>query len=84
MNAHKHCLPLYCIRRVSYNEGINTHPRLVFALLSIRKILLQSRVGCTADTVREVTAEMIASSDKGSDTDPFADLDEDEDQTEEN
>ena len=29
------------------------------------------------------TSEMIASSDKGSDSDPFDDLDKDEDQTEE-
>ena len=45
------------------------------------------QVGVTARTAPEVfrlTAEMIAGSDEGSDTDPFADLDKNKDQTEKN
>ena len=34
--------------------------------------------------VSRLTAEMIAGSDEGSSTDPFADLDKDKDQTEKN
>ena len=44
-------------------------------------ILLQSRVGSLLNELRS-SPEMIAGGDKGSDTDRFADLDKDEDQTE--
>ena len=37
-----------------------------------------------APEVSRLTAEMIAGIDEGFDTDPFADLDKDEDQTEKN
>ena len=46
-------------------------------------ILLQSRVGSLLIESRKPPG-MKAGSDKGSDTDPFTDLDKDEDQTEEN
>ena len=41
-------------------------------------------IASTAPEVSRLTAEMIAGSDEGSDTDPFSDLDEDEDHTEKN
>ena len=48
--------------------------------------MLQSRVGplLKSPEASGITAEMIAVSDEGSNTDLFADLDEVEDQTEEN
>ena len=46
-------------------------------------ILLRSRVGSLLIELRK-SSEMIASSDKDSDTDPFADLDKNEDKEEEN
>ena len=49
----------------------------------MRGILLQSRVGSLVIESRKPPG-MKAGSDKGSDTDLFADLDKDEDQTEEN
>ena len=47
----------------------------------MREILPQSKVGQLQIEPCK-SPEMIAGSDKGSDTDPFADLDKDEDQTE--
>ena len=49
----------------------------------MRGILFQSRVGPLEIEPRK-SPEMIAGSDKGSDTDFFADLDKNEDKTEEN
>ena len=49
----------------------------------MRGILLRSRVASLQIAPRK-SPEMIAGSDKGSDTDSFADLDEDEDKIEEN
>ena len=49
----------------------------------MRGILLQSRVRLLLIELCK-SPEMIAGSHKGSDTDPYADLDEDEDQAEKN
>ena len=64
-------------------------PRIVFAVLHYCHAWniapKQSRVTTNAaPEVSKLTAEMIADSDEGSDTNPSADLDEVKDQTEEN
>ena len=50
----------------------------------MRGILLRSRVGSLRSSPVLKSPEMTTGSDKGSNTDSFADLDKDEDQTEEN
>ena len=62
---------------------ITTRPQIVFPLPCMRGISLQSRVGSLLIKPRK-PPEIIAGSDKGSGTNPFADLDKDEDLTEEN
>ena len=70
---------MYCIHSVSYS------PSNSFRTTAHAWNIAPKQGGVTASATAEVsrlTAEMIADSDEGSDTDPFSDLDEDEDQTE--